>query len=143
MKKLLITVFAVFYVLTIALPVFADYGAAAPLPEKEGVAPKTEEAKAPQEPEMPGNPINKFGRGMCNLVTFPMEIIEQSKRVKAEYGSTAGMTYGIARGLLMAGVRAIVGVYEVATFCIPYPIEYKPILTDPVSFFPQPPKKPE
>jgi len=103
----------------------------------------SEEAKTPQEPEIPGNPINKFGRGMCNLVTFPMEIIEQSKRVKAEYGSTAGMSYGMGRGLLMAGVRAIVGVYEVATFFIPYPVGYKPILTDPVSFFPQPRKLPE
>ena len=87
------------------------------------------------------NPMTKFGRGMCNIVTFHFEILEQSKRVKAEQGSLYGMTYGLVKGFAMSIVRAAVGVYEVATFPIPYPPDYQPILRDPVSFFPEP-KKP-
>jgi putative exosortase-associated protein (TIGR04073 family) len=83
------------------------------------------------------NPITKFSRGLCNLVTFQFEIIEQSKRVKTEHGSAAAMTYGLAKGIAMAGVRALVGAYEVVTFSIPYPASYRPILTDPISFFPE------
>lgn len=86
------------------------------------------------------NPVTKFGRGLCNIVTFHFEIFEQSRRVKDAHGSVAGMTYGLGKGIVMAGVRAIVGVYEIVTFPIPYPEDYQPILTDPVSFFPSPKK---
>ena len=91
-------------------------------------------------PSYADNPMSKFGRGLCNIVTFHFEIFEQSKRVKDAEGSLSGMTYGIVKGVAMAVVRAVVGVYEVATFPIPYPSGYKPILTDPVSFFPEPKK---
>lgn len=86
------------------------------------------------------NPITKFSRGLCNIVTFQFEIVEQSKRIKDKYGSVAGMTYGLGKGIAMAGVRALVGAYEIATCPIPFPEDYKPILTDPVSFFPEPQK---
>ncbi len=86
-------------------------------------------------------PVEKLSRGLCNIATFYFEIFEQSKKVKAEEGSLAGMTYGLGRGLLMACVRALIGVYEVVTFPVPLPEEgYAPILTDPVSFFPEPQK---
>ncbi len=85
--------------------------------------------------------IQKFSRGLCNIVTCPFEIIEQSKRVKASDGSCAGMTYGLLRGIAMTGVRALVGVYEVITFPIPVPKGYQPILREPISFFPEPAKK--
>lgn len=88
-----------------------------------------------------GNPITKFGRGLCNIVTFHFEIMEQSSRIKASHGSLAGMTYGLGKGIGMALVRALVGIYEVVTFPIPYPEGYEPILKDPVSFFPEPKKQ--
>lgn len=86
------------------------------------------------------NPIDKFSRGLCNMVTFHFEIFEQSRRVKTAQGSIAGMTYGLGKGFCMAIVRALVGLYEVVTFPLPYPENYEPILKDPVSFFPEPKK---
>jgi len=87
------------------------------------------------------NPITKFSRGACNLATFHFEIFEQSRRVKNTDGWLAGMTYGLGKGIAMSVVRALVGAYEVVTFPIPYPVNYEPILKDPVSFFPEPKEK--
>ena len=82
-----------------------------------------------------GDSIRKLGRGVANTFTFPFEIIEQMKRVNNTDGPFASMTYGVVKGVAMAGVRAVVGVYEVATFPVPFPQNYKPILTDPEFFF--------
>ena len=76
----------------------------------------------------------KLGRGICNAVTFPLEIVEQIKRVNNTDGPMASATYGVLKGVGMAGIRALVGVYEIATFPIPLPKGYKPILTDPEFF---------
>lgn len=87
------------------------------------------------------NLLTKLSRGLCNIVTCPMEIIEQSKKVKDASGSLAGMTYGLGKGVVMTCVRGVIGAYEVVTFPIPYPNSYGPILTDPVSYFPEPRKE--
>ena len=81
------------------------------------------------------SPMKKLGRGLCNIVTFPLEVPEQIQRVNNQDGPMAGLTYGILKGIGMMGVRAMVGVYELATFPIPLPKDYKPILTDPEFFF--------
>jgi putative exosortase-associated protein (TIGR04073 family) len=78
--------------------------------------------------------LKKLGRGAANCVTFPVEIIEQVKRVNNSDGATAAFTYGIMKGVGMMVVRALVGVYEVATFPIPLPKNYEPILKDPEFF---------
>jgi len=78
--------------------------------------------------------LKKLGRGVCNCITFPFEIFEQIKRVNLSDGPAAACTWGILKGVGMAGVRAVVGVYEVATFPVPLPKEYKPILKDPEFF---------
>ena len=79
--------------------------------------------------------VKKLGRGACNVITAPFEIFEQTKRVNNSDGPMAGFTYGLLKGIAMTGVRAVVGVYEIATFPIPFPIHYKPILKDPEFFF--------
>lgn len=79
--------------------------------------------------------LKKLGRGLCNCVTFPFEIFEQIKRTNLSDGPMAACTWGVLKGVGMTGVRAVVGVYEVATFPIPLPKEYKPILKDPEFFF--------
>ncbi|MDD5496321.1 MAG: exosortase system-associated protein, TIGR04073 family, partial [Candidatus Omnitrophica bacterium] len=76
-------------------------------------------------------PLKKLGRGVCNIITSPLELFEQSKRVNNTDGPFAGMTYGVLKGLVMIVIRAGVGVYEMFTFPIPAPPDYKPILTDP------------
>jgi len=78
--------------------------------------------------------LKKLGRGVCNIGTCPMEILEQTKRVNEEDGTLAALTYGAIKGVAMMGVRAVVGVYEVATFPLPFPKKYEPILKDPEFF---------
>jgi len=78
--------------------------------------------------------LQKFSRGLCNVLTCYCEILEQSIKVKNAHGSLAGMTYGLGKGIVMTGVRALAGVYEIATFPFPLPAGYKPLLTDPENF---------
>ena len=82
-----------------------------------------------------GTALQKLGRGFCNCITFPMEIFHQMGCVNQTDGPMAGWTWGLLKGIGMAGVRAVVGVYEVATFPIPCPECYRPILTSPEYFF--------
>ncbi len=79
--------------------------------------------------------LKKLGRGISNCITFPFEIIEQIKRTNLSDGPMAAFTWGLLKGVGMTGVRAVVGVYEVATFPIPLPKHYEPILKDPEFFF--------
>jgi len=76
-------------------------------------------------------PIKKLGRGFCNIVTCPMEFPKGIQDVYDEGGIFAALTWGILKGVFNTGVRAVVGVYEVVTFPIPFPKDYEPILTDP------------
>ena len=79
-------------------------------------------------------PIKKLGRGVCNFFTSPLEITKGIQDVYNESGIFAAFTWGILRGFFNTGVRAVVGVYEVFTFPIPFPKDYEPILTDPEFF---------
>ena len=79
--------------------------------------------------------VKKLGRGVCNMVTFPWEIVEQVKRTNVSDGPFAAYTYGILKGVLMSCARGLVGVYETGTFFLPLPEDYKPILTDPEFVF--------
>ncbi|MBI4974295.1 MAG: exosortase system-associated protein, TIGR04073 family [Candidatus Omnitrophica bacterium] len=78
--------------------------------------------------------LKKLGRGFCNVITSPLEIPEQTQRVNNSDGPMAAVTYGFLKGIIMTGVRAVVGVYEIATFPIPFPRQYKPILKNPEFF---------
>lgn len=82
-----------------------------------------------------GNALKKLGRGACNLATFPFEVFLQMSRVGASDGPMASWSWGLLKGLGMAGTRAVVGVYEIVTFPLPCPEGYRPILTDPEFFF--------
>lgn len=81
------------------------------------------------------NAIKKLGRGVCNIATCPLEIPGQISKANQFDGPMAGLTYGLLKGILMTGVRATVGAYEVLTFPIPFPRYYSPILKDPEFFF--------
>lgn len=78
-----------------------------------------------------GDPLRKLGRGLSNCVTFPIEIPNQISKTNNTDGAMAAFTYGVVKGITMTMFRAVVGVYEVATFPIPFPKNYEPILTDP------------
>jgi len=79
--------------------------------------------------------LRKLGRGISNVLTFPFEIPEQARRVNDTDGPVAALTYGMLKGIVMSGIRAVTGVYEIATFPIPVPRDYRPILNDPEFLF--------
>lgn len=88
-----------------------------------------------------GDPAEKLARGLTNVALCPLEIVHGMREAKAKgkeapsflgksKGIDSALIWGIPNGLLRMGVRAVVGVYEVATFAIPFPSDYKPMLTD-------------
>ncbi len=81
-----------------------------------------------------GDPIRKLGRGICNVFTCPLEVVKQTSDVANSDGPMAGATYGVLKGIGMMAIRVVVGVYETATFLVPFPKEYKPILNNPEFF---------
>lgn len=80
------------------------------------------------------DPMKKLGRGLCNLITFPLELPTQMTRVNNDEGPMASLTWGIVKGLAMTVVRLGAGAYETFTFPFPVPKDYKPLLTDPEFF---------
>ena len=81
------------------------------------------------------NAMTKLGRGIANMVTVPLEVPEQISRTNNSDGPFAGYTVGVLKGFGWALGRACVGVFEAATFLIPYPKDFKPVLKDPEYFF--------
>ncbi|MFA5085851.1 MAG: exosortase system-associated protein, TIGR04073 family [Candidatus Omnitrophota bacterium] len=79
-------------------------------------------------------PITKLGRGICNMVTFPLEVPEQISRVNNSDGPFAASTVGVLKGFGSAVSRACVGIFEAVTFLFPVPKNYEPILKDPEYF---------
>lgn len=78
--------------------------------------------------------LKKLGRGLCNLITFPLEVPAQMTKVNNDEGPMASLTWGIIKGLAMTVVRLGAGAYETVTFPFPVPKDYKPLLTDPEFF---------
>ena len=81
------------------------------------------------------DPVTKLGRGLCNILTSPLELPAQSSKANNSDGPFAGATVGVLKGLQMTVTRAVVGVYEVATFMLPIQKNSEPILKDPEYFF--------
>ena len=79
-------------------------------------------------------PVKKLGRGICNIVTCPLELFKAMQDIHNEDGFFAALTWGLLKGTFNTGVRAVVGAYEVVTFPFPVPSDYEPILTDPEFF---------
>ena len=82
--------------------------------------------------------FRKFRRGFCNLFTFHMEVGRQMTEEGKKGGPGQAATMGLAKGLGMAGLRALTGVYEVITFPLPLPPKYEPIMNDPEFFWTEP-----
>ncbi|MFQ5952332.1 MAG: exosortase system-associated protein, TIGR04073 family [Candidatus Omnitrophota bacterium] len=78
--------------------------------------------------------LKKLGRGMANVITCPLEVVKGMDDAKQESGIFAACTWGVIQGSFKTLMRAAVGVYEIATFPIPIPEDYQPILTDPEFF---------
>lgn len=76
-------------------------------------------------------PMTKLGRGLLNVLDAVTEIPGTVMRESQSEGVATGMTKGAVLGVMNTIVRAVVGVYEVATFPVPAPEGYQPILDEP------------
>lgn len=74
------------------------------------------------------DPIRKLGRGLANTLTGMVELPYKVQEVNEESGPAAAATYGIIKGVADGIYRTLVGVYETATFFIPFPKNYAPII---------------
>ena len=75
--------------------------------------------------------MTKLGRGLLNIADAVVEIPGTMMRDNAENGAASAWTNGVFQGVVNTVKRAAVGVYEVASFPIPAPADYAPILDDP------------
>ena len=74
--------------------------------------------------------LRKLQRGFLNIVLSPMEVstaLAQEKSENYEQMPPSWMS-GILRGTALMGGRALVGVYEIATFPFPIPKNYEPVM---------------
>ena len=58
------------------------------------------------------DPVKKLGRGLSNMLSFPFEVPLQVSRINESDGPVAAGTWGILKGLGMAGCRLVAGAYE-------------------------------
>ena len=76
-----------------------------------------------------GTPQRKLQRGFLNVALSPIEIShELSKEIRNDTFPPSWVA-GLGRGSIYAVGRALVGIYEMVTFPIPYPANYKPVLS--------------
>ena len=75
-----------------------------------------------------GTPQRKLQRGFLNVALSPFEISnELSKEIRNDTLPPSWFA-GLGRGALYTVGRALVGVYEMVTFAVPYPASYQPVL---------------
>ena len=88
-------------------------------------------------PSFAGNAMEKLGRGLANVGVSPLELPEamwDEGRDMDAYAIGSALTVGVIKGAFNVIKRAVVGVYEVATFPFPVPAEYEPIIDPPALF---------
>ncbi len=128
-RKIALAIVSVLFLVSIVAPlVFASCGTCGC--EKTDASCPKKHTKSVCD-KNPGDAIRKLGRGICNCITFPLEIFNQISKTNNTDGPMAAVSYGVAKGVIMTGYRAVVGAYEVLTFPFPVPEYYKPILVDP------------
>lgn len=71
---------------------------------------------------------DKLNRGLTNIVTGWFEIPKNMSAATAKHDFVSAFFIGLPKGLGMTIVRTGAGVYDTATFPIPFPKDYKPVL---------------
>jgi putative exosortase-associated protein (TIGR04073 family) len=72
--------------------------------------------------------LHKLGRGLTNVITSPGELIRTPQAEARDAGWGRGLAVGIPYGLWRTVLRAVVGVFEVATFYAEVPEDYAPLI---------------
>ncbi len=75
----------------------------------------------------PGTVQRKLQRGLINTFLSPLEISHEWERVKGTDALVPTWLTGFGRGLWCAGIRAVVGIYEIVSAPIPSPPDYRPM----------------
>ena len=71
----------------------------------------------------------KLGRGLVNAATGWIEFPKEIYRVSRESNPVFGVVLGGFSGLELSAVRTLAGVYEAATFPVPLPAGYVPVVS--------------
>jgi len=72
--------------------------------------------------------VTKLFRGIANAATGWMEIPKEMSLTWQESGPGIGLTWGFIKGIGYAVARSVAGGYEIATFPLPIPEGYKPLM---------------
>jgi putative exosortase-associated protein (TIGR04073 family) len=72
--------------------------------------------------------FEKLGRGLSNALCGWLEIPLGVHQRYAQSDTAGSLLTGVAYGLFKGAVRTGVGLYETATFFLPYPEDFAPIL---------------
>ncbi|MBI3083052.1 MAG: exosortase system-associated protein, TIGR04073 family [Candidatus Omnitrophica bacterium] len=88
----------------------------------------TAPAMAEEKPSYPNGAIRKLGRGLANIATCPAELIRMPTLVGRQDGNIAALSVGLLQGIWRTALRGIAGAYEVGTFLVPLPRDFKPVL---------------
>ncbi len=86
----------------------------------------------------------KFWRGVVNIATCPVEIPKQIYTSTRDMGAP-GPFVGLLKGIFMTAYRGVGGALETASFPVPMPDEYAPLLTPAyvwAGWAPRPPARP-
>ena len=85
-------------------------------------------ASADSELTTPGGRLRKLGRGIANIATAPAEIIRTPELVSRRDGYVSAMSVGLVEGTWRTLVRAVTGVFEIATFYVEIPRGFGPLM---------------
>lgn len=69
-------------------------------------------------------PFTKFGRGVTNIIMSPAEIVYQPMKMGEDNNVLVSIIGGVPKGIVFFPVRAVLGVYDVVTFLLPWPNHY-------------------
>ena len=80
--------------------------------------------------------LNKFSRGVTNVVTSPGEFVTQiPPAMEQNPDYLTGFIASLGRGIGYTLLRAGAGIYDIATCPFPGPTNYKPIIMKPETIF--------
>lgn len=81
------------------------------------------------EPSYMDGALSKLGRGIANIATGPLELVRTPELVTQRDGTLAGVTVGVCQGLWRGVLRELAGAFEVVTFFVEVPKDFKPLMS--------------
>ena len=77
------------------------------------------------------DPGTKLGRGLTNIIASPGEYFVQTAKLSQNRDPMTRLFAGAFKGTCIMMERIGVGAYDVLTFPVPFPAEYKPLILPP------------